>query len=144
MLTFTPLDVITVVTAVVVLGALGVFMLYTKMGKAMRAVENDALVATITGVPTQKVRYVAFFIGSVIVAIAATLVVLDKGLEPHIGTSAVLIATVAVIMGGVGSHYGAALAGLMLGVAENMGSLADSFRVEERHLLYYSGHIYSL
>lgn len=121
LLTFTPMDVIVVVTAWLSVAGMAIFMRYTKIGKAMRAVENDPMGATITGIPTDAVRMASFFIGSVLVALAATFVVMDRGLEPTIGVNAVLVATVAMIVGGVGSYTGAALAGLMLGVAENLG-----------------------
>jgi branched-chain amino acid transport system permease protein len=121
LLTFTPLDVLTVITSGAALGAVALFMRRTKVGKAMRAVENDPLGATITGIPTEWVRLVSFFLGSVLVAVAVTFHVVDKGLEPTIGVNAVLVATVAMIVGGVGSYGGAALAGLMIGIAENLG-----------------------
>lgn len=121
LLTFTPLDVITIITSGVALLAVALFMRSTKVGKAMRAVENDTLGATIVGIPTQRVRYMSFFLGSILVAVAAAFIVMDKGLEPTIGVNAVLVATVAMIVGGVGSYSGAALAGLMIGIAENLG-----------------------
>jgi branched-chain amino acid transport system permease protein len=121
LLTFTPLDILTVITAGAALWAVTLFMRHTKVGKAMRAVENDPLGATITGIPTEWVRLVSFFLGSVLVAVAVTFHVVDKGLEPTIGVNAVLVATVAMIVGGVGSYSGAALAGLMIGIAENLG-----------------------
>lgn len=121
LLTFTPLDVITVITSGVALGIVAIFIRYTKIGKAIRAVENDPMGATITGISTGWVRLVSFFLGSILVAVAAAFIVMDKGLEPTIGVNAVLVATVAMIVGGVGSYGGAALAGLMIGVAENIG-----------------------
>jgi len=121
LLTFTPLDILTVITAGAALWAVALFMRHTKVGKAMRAVENDPLGATITGIPTEWVRLVSFFLGSVLVAVAVTFHVVDKGLEPTLGVNAVLVATVAMIVGGVGSYGGAALAGLMIGIAENLG-----------------------
>ncbi len=121
LLTFTPLDIIAVITSGVALAGVLIFMRHTKVGKAMRAVENDPTGATITGIPTERVRLVSFFLGSILVAVAATFHVLDKSLEPTIGVNAVLVATVAMIVGGVGSYGGAALAGLMLGVVENIG-----------------------
>lgn len=121
LLTFTPLDIIVVITSGVALAGVLIFMRHTKVGKAMRAVENDPEGATITGIPTERVRLASFFLGSILVAGAAILYVLDKGLEPTIGVDAVLVATVAMIVGGVGSYGGAALAGLMLGVVENIG-----------------------
>ena len=121
LLTFTPLDILTVITSGAALWAVTLFMRHTKVGKAMRAVENDPLGATITGIPTEWVRLVSFFLGSVLVAVAVTFHVVDKGLEPTLGVNAVLVATVAMIVGGVGSYNGAALAGLMIGIAENLG-----------------------
>jgi branched-chain amino acid transport system permease protein len=121
LLTFTPLDIITVITSGLALAGVVIFMRYTKVGKAIRAVENDAMGATITGIPTEWVRLVSFFLGSVLVAVVAAFIVMDRGLEPTIGINAVLVATVAMIVGGVGSYSGAALAGLMIGVAENLG-----------------------
>lgn len=121
LLTFTPLDVITVIVSVLALVGVTIFLRRTKVGKAMRAVENDPLGAMITGIPTEWVRLVSFFLGSTLVAVAATFHAVDKGLEPTIGINAVLIATVAMIVGGVGSYAGAALAGFMIGIAENLG-----------------------
>lgn len=121
LLTFTPLDIIAVITSGVAITGVLLFMRHTKVGKAMRAVESDPTGATITGIPTERVRLVSFFLGSALVAVAATFHVLDKSLEPTIGVDAVLVATVAMIVGGVGSYGGAALAGLMLGVVENIG-----------------------
>jgi branched-chain amino acid transport system permease protein len=121
LLTFTPLDLITVIISGLALCGVTIFLRRAKVGKAMRAVENDPLGATITGIPTAQVRLVSFFLGSTLVAIAATFHAVDKGLEPTIGINAVLVATVAMIVGGVGSYTGAALAGFMIGVAENLG-----------------------
>jgi branched-chain amino acid transport system permease protein len=120
-LTLTPLDVITVIVAVLVFGGVAVFMRRTRLGKALRAVENDAEVAVMVGISTERVRMAAFFLGSALVAVAATLTALDKGLEPTIGVNALLVAVVAMIVGGVGSFTGAALAGLFLGIVENLG-----------------------
>ncbi len=121
LLTFTPLDVIAVITSGGAIAGVIIFMRRTKLGKAMRAVENDPEGATITGIPTERVRLASFFLGSILVAGAAIFHVLDKGLQPTIGVDAVLVATVAMIVGGMGSYGGAALAGLMLGVVENIG-----------------------
>ena len=120
-LTLTPLDLITVVVAVIVVAGVAVFMRRTRLGKAMRALENDPEVAVMVGISTERVRMAAFFLGSALVAVAATLTALDKGLEPTIGVNALLVAVVAMIVGGVGSVSGAALAGLFLGIVENLG-----------------------
>jgi branched-subunit amino acid ABC-type transport system permease component len=120
-LTVTPMEIIIVITTIAAIGCILLFMRYTKIGKAVRAVENDEVGASIVGVPIQRIRYVCFFLGSALVALAAAFIVMDRGLEPTIGISAVLVATVAMIVGGVGSYLGAALAGFIIGIAENVG-----------------------
>lgn len=120
-LSLTPLDLITVVIAAVLFIGVVLFIRKTRLGKAMRAVENDAEVAVMVGIATDRVRIAAFFLGSALVAVAATLTALDKGLEPTIGVNALLVAVVAMIVGGVGSLTGAAIAGFFLGVIENLG-----------------------
>jgi branched-chain amino acid transport system permease protein len=120
-LTLTPLDLITVAVAAAVFGGVVAFTRRTRLGKAMRAVENDPDVAVMVGISTERIRLAAFFVGSAIVAVAAMLTALDKGLEPTIGVNALLVAVVAMIVGGVGSFPGAALAGLFLGIVENLG-----------------------
>lgn len=121
LLTVTPLDLITVGVAALVLGGVALFIQKTRLGKALRAVENDPEVAIMVGISTDRVRMAAFFLGSALVAVAATFTALDKGLEPTIGVNALLVAVVAMIVGGVGSFPGAALAGFFLGVVENLG-----------------------
>jgi len=121
MLTLTPLDLVTVGVAVVVLAGVVLFVRGTRMGRAMRALENDPAVALMIGIPTERVRMVAFALGSALVAVAAVLTALDKGIEPTIGVNALLVAVVAMIVGGVGSFVGAGLAGFALGIIENLG-----------------------
>jgi branched-chain amino acid transport system permease protein len=121
LLTVTPLDLLTVGVAAVVLGGVVWFIRGTRMGRAMRALENDPGVALMIGIPTERVRIVAFALGSALVAVAAMLTALDKGIEPTIGVNALLVAVVAMIVGGVGSYVGAALAGFSLGIIENLG-----------------------
>jgi branched-chain amino acid transport system permease protein len=121
LLTVTPLDLITVGVAALVLAGVVLFIRGTRMGKAMRAVENDLGVAQMIGIPTERVRIVAFGLGSGVVAVAAILTTLDKGVEPTIGVNALLVAVVAMIVGGVGSFVGAGLAGFALGIIENLG-----------------------
>ena len=121
LLTITPLDLITVGVAALVLAGVVVFIRGTRMGKAMRAVENDLGVAQMIGIPTERVRIVAFGLGSGVVAVAAILTTLDKGVEPTIGVNALLVAVVAMIVGGVGSFVGAGLVGFALGIIENLG-----------------------
>lgn len=97
------------------------YLYRTKAGKAMLAVAVSPEMAEIVGIDTRRVFLRAFAIGSALVAPAAILYTLDKGATPDMGVTAVLMAAIAVIVGGVGSLPGAALGGLLIGLARNWG-----------------------
>ncbi|MFQ5788397.1 MAG: branched-chain amino acid ABC transporter permease, partial [Thermodesulfobacteriota bacterium] len=56
--------------------------------------------------------------GSLLAGVGAVLSSLDVGLDPNVGLNIVLVAAVAVIVGGIGMFQGAALGGLLLGILQ--------------------------
>jgi branched-chain amino acid transport system permease protein len=118
---FTLLHLTIVVVSWVLFGALWLYLHETKTGKAMRAVASRPEMADVVGIDTRRVFVQAFAIGSALVAPAAILFTLDKGATPDMGVTAVLMASIAVIVGGMGSLPGAALGGLIIGLARNWG-----------------------
>lgn len=97
------------------------FMYFTRHGKAMRAVANSPDLALVVGISSRRIYMLAFALGSAVVSPAAILYTLDKGATPDIGMTAVLIASICVIVGGLGSLPGAALGGLIIGFAQSLG-----------------------
>lgn len=92
----------------------------TNLGIALRALgENPALIEVYGLTPRRLSQYV-FLIGSVLVVPAAILTAATSGLNPSMGNHVMLISIAATIVGGVGSLKGAAVAGLLLGLAENL------------------------
>jgi len=61
-----------------------------------------------------------FAIGSLLVGIASFLSILDKPANPNTGLHALLISFITVFLGGVGNLKGAAIGGLILGIAESL------------------------
>ena len=118
--TFTSIDLLTVVTAWVMIALLFLFLAHTKAGMMIRAVSSNPEKATFIGIDSRKVFILVFGIGSLLVAIAAFLATLDKPATPNIGISALLIAFITVFLGGVGSLTGTILGGLILGLAESL------------------------
>jgi branched-chain amino acid transport system permease protein len=112
-------------TMVLVSWALFVLLLLylygTKGGRAMRGVANRPEMAEIVGIDTRRVFLGAFALAAALAAPAAILYTLDKGATPDMGVAAVLMASIAVIAGGVGSLPGAALGGLSIGLLRNWG-----------------------
>jgi branched-chain amino acid transport system permease protein len=114
---FSAVHLVIVVSSLVLILGLMLFLYKTRAGKVMRAVASNPEMAQVVGINTHRVYLWAFAIGSALAAAAAILFTLDKGATPYMGTFAVLIAAIAVIMGGVESIGGGALAGFILGMA---------------------------
>lgn len=118
---FNNLDVVMFVTAGVLFAALMLYLHRTKNGKALRAVISNPEMAEVIGIDTQKYFLLAFALGSLLVAPAGVLVTIERGATPDLGHWAILYAFIPVIIGGIGSIPGAALAGFIIGLAESIG-----------------------
>jgi branched-chain amino acid transport system permease protein len=118
---FTSLYVAMFVTSALLLASLMFFLSRTTSGRAIRAVISNPEMAEVIGIDTDRVYLIVYAIGSALVAVGAILVTLDRGASPELGTWAILYAFIPVIIGGVGSIPGAALGGLIIGMAESIG-----------------------
>jgi branched-chain amino acid transport system permease protein len=119
-ITFTSIDLLTVVTTWVVIALLFIFLAHTKAGMMIRAVSSNPEKATFIGIDSRKIFVLVMGIGSFIAAVASLLTTLDKPATPNIGISALLISFITVFLGGVGSLPGTILGGLILGIAESL------------------------
>jgi len=97
------------------------FVKRTKLGKAMRAVADDSLAASVVGINPERIILAAFAIGSALAGVAGMLVSLETNIEPTMGMNAILKGIIASIIGGIGSIPGAMFGGIFLGLAENLG-----------------------
>jgi branched-chain amino acid transport system permease protein len=111
------LSVVTMATAVVLLSALALFFNRTPLGIEMRAAAENFRTARLVGVRANTVITAAFAISAVLAAVAGILLVAQGGtVTANMGTTPVLIAFVATIIGGLGSLAGAVYGGYFLGV----------------------------
>src|SRR5262249_29838706 len=93
----------------------------TAAGRALRAVTINPHMAQLVGIDIGRVRLLAFGLGSALAAVSAALGAVDVGVEPGRGLSVVLVAAIAVLVGGADTFTGVALGGLILGLALNVG-----------------------
>jgi branched-chain amino acid transport system permease protein len=93
----------------------------TALGRSIRAVSDDAVVAELCGIDTGKTIGGAFFLGSMLSGAAGVLVSLESGLHPMLGLNAAVKGIIAALVGGIGSIPGAVVGGLLIGGAENLG-----------------------
>jgi len=117
----TRLHLVSVATAILGFLALMAFLKYSLWGQAIRAVSSSPEMARTVGIDLKRVHLLTYAVGSAISAPAGILLAMDVGAEPYRGTTFVLLASVAVIMGGIGSIPGAAMGALFLALLENLG-----------------------
>lgn len=104
---------------------------HTKLGIAMRAVSFDIEIANLMGIPTDRIIIFTFALGSALAGAAAILYGLSyPKIEPLLGVMIGLKAFVAAVFGGIGNIMGAAIGGIVLGLAEafTVYYVSSSFR----------------
>jgi branched-chain amino acid transport system permease protein len=110
------LDVVIVVVTLSMLVLLGVFLRRTRIGIQMRAAAEDFRMARVLGVRANRVIATAFALSGALAGVAAILLVAQTGVvTPTMGSSPVLVAFIATVLGGMGSLRGAVLGGFVLG-----------------------------
>jgi len=117
-------EVAMVFTAVILLGILSYLSQNTRTGVAWRATVDDPQIAESFGIDTIKVRYLNFFIGSALAAVAGVFISLLSNLvEPTMGGVPAYKALAIIVLGGLGNVTGTLIASLLLGVVEAFGTI---------------------
>lgn len=120
---FTDLQLFIFLLACALMAGLLWFVKYTRLGKAMRATEQNPDVAGLMGIDTNRIVALTFLVGSALGAIAGVMVVLYYGLgHYYMGFMLGLKAFTAAVLGGIGKIHGAMLGGLLLGLIESLAS----------------------
>jgi branched-chain amino acid transport system permease protein len=111
-------QLVTVVTAVVVVAALFWFLQKTRTGKSMRAFSDNEDLALLSGINPDRVVAVTWIIAAGIATIAGTLYGLDKSFKPFTYFQLLLPIFAAAIVGGLGSPLGAIAGGFVIAFSE--------------------------
>jgi len=119
--------------AAVLIGGVYYLIHRTKIGLAMRAVEEDKVAATIQGVNLNMLNGFVFLIGFALAAAAGVLMAPAYSVSPTIGLTPLLKAFMIVALGGMGSVPGAIVGGLLLGLADSF--LGVQFGISTAYIL---------
>jgi len=121
----------TAVTFVIVFIAFAVSLRVTGLGLKLRAMRDNQTLLSLYGINPNTIRLFVFGAGSALCALAGILVGLDVGIDPHVGMTAVVLAAVALIVGGIGIFEGAAFGALMLGCLQSIAVWQMSARWQD-------------
>ena len=111
------------ISAAAVLGLFG-FLAFTRLGKAMRAVADNPVLASLRGIDTNRIGHLVNFTAMGMAGLGGMLLGLDTSIDPLTGFRAILAVFAAAVLGGLGSIPGAVLGALAIGVAEELSQLA--------------------
>jgi branched-chain amino acid transport system permease protein len=111
-------QVITVVTAMAVVGALFWFLNRTRTGKSMRAFSDNEDLALLSGIDPERVVAITWILVAALATIAGVLYGLDKTFKPFTYFQLLLPVFAAAIVGGLGSPLGAIVGGFVIAYSE--------------------------
>jgi branched-chain amino acid transport system permease protein len=109
--------------AVLAAVALYVTLEYTRLGKALRAAADNPTAATYMGIDVDRAYRIAFGLGSAITAVAGGLMATYISFTPFVGFDYVIIMYSGVVLGGMGSIFGAFWGGVTVGFVQQFSAL---------------------
>ena len=123
-------DILLVVITVVVLGLVWLLINKTNIGMIIRAGTRDAEMVTILGINMPLMFTLVFGIGSLLAGLAGALAAPVYAIQPSLASQWIVLTFVIVIVGGIGSFWGAIVGGLLIGIVTSLMALIWAPAVE--------------
>ncbi len=116
---FTKLQLIELITATMVISLFGIIACRFRVFKAVWAMGDQPDLIPVLGLPIFRLRSIVLIFSTCMAAVPACLITHDVGIAPHIGMSTVLIAAVAVLVGGFNSYSGWVCGAIILALLQS-------------------------
>lgn len=118
-----PKQVVSIVVSLMILGAVGLFLQKTRAGTALRAVRDTSDLSESSGINVNKVIALTWTLGGALAAIGGVFFGLTESVQWDMGFRLLLLMFAAVVLGGLGTAYGAMVGGFIVGIAVEMSTL---------------------
>ncbi|WP_161958535.1 branched-chain amino acid ABC transporter permease [Ornithinimicrobium cavernae] len=119
-LRLTPSAALAIVLSVVVLVLVGVFLLCTSLGISMRAVANNPQLAMASGISVDRIVAIAWALSTGFAAFGGTIMALTQLVYWDMGFHLLLLIFASVILGGLGTAFGAMVGGFLIGIVTQL------------------------
>jgi neutral amino acid transport system permease protein len=135
-ITMTPRDLVILVASLVVLLLVGVLLTRTRLGTAIRSVADNRDLAGCTGIDVERVVVLVWVIGGGLAALGGVLYGLNQAVTWNMGLNLLLLMFAGVILGGLGTAFGAVLGSLVVGL---LAQLSTAFFDSELQIVWALG-----
>jgi branched-chain amino acid transport system permease protein len=115
--------ILVAVLAVVLLGLVWWFLERTPYGAITKAGAHDGEMVRALGIDLGRLRSLVFTLGTAMAGVAGVIAAPMWSLKPTVGAEAVMPAFIVVVIGGIGSFWGAVIGGLLLGTVSGLSNL---------------------
>ncbi|NNF68596.1 MAG: branched-chain amino acid ABC transporter permease [Acidimicrobiia bacterium] len=121
-LDMTPRDGVIVIASIVIMVAVGVFLTSTRLGTAMRAVADNEALSESSGIDVDRVILTAWVLGGALAATGGVFQGMTTTVRWNMGFLLLLLMFAGVILGGIGSPFGAMVGGILIGLITEMSA----------------------
>ena len=122
-ITMVPKQLATIAVSLVVLVGVGLFLQRSRSGTAMRAVADDADLAESSGINVNRIILITWTLAGGLAALGGVFFGLNEAVQWDMGFKLLLLIFAAVVLGGLGTAYGAMVGGFIVGIAVEMSTL---------------------
>jgi len=119
----TPKDLVIIGVATAVLVAVSLLLVKTRLGKATRAVADNPALAASSGINVARVITIVWIVGTALAGLSGVLLGVDQQVDYQMGFRLLLLVFAGVILGGLGTTWGAMLGSLIVGVLIEVSTL---------------------
>jgi branched-chain amino acid transport system permease protein len=116
-------SILSMVLSVVVLVGVALFLTRTRIGKATRAVSDNAALAAASGIDVDRIIRIVWVIAGGLAALAGVMLALYRQVSWDMGFQVLLLMFAAVTLGGLGSAYGALVGSIVVGLFVELSTL---------------------
>jgi neutral amino acid transport system permease protein len=121
-LSILPKDAVIIAVSIVALVALGLLLERTRLGTAVRAVTDDPDLAESSGVDVKRIILTVWIVTAALAALGGVLLGTTESVQWDMGLRILLVMFAAVILGGLGTSFGAIAGGLVIGVISEVSA----------------------
>jgi branched-chain amino acid transport system permease protein len=118
-----PKNILVIVSSLAILSAVGLFLVRTRAGVAVRAVADNKDLAESSGIDVNRVILITWVLGGALAGLSGVYLGLTEAVQWNMGFRMLLLVFAAVVLGGLGTAFGAMLGGFVVGLAVEVSTL---------------------